>query len=389
MRVAQGLTALETAAGGPVGWVRMVSEAPAKAAPAPWAALKGVLRRALLDPPCRVAFSGGRDSSLLLAAAVHAAREEGLPAPVPVILRFPGVPSSAEGEWQELVLRALGVDDALHVELDAELDLLGAAAAPLLREHGPYFPPNAHSMLPLIAARPGLHGGTLVVGFGGDEVLGAHRWHAVTELAARRRRPSRSDPARLALATLPRRARGLLHQAGTAFDADPWLQPRAARRLALRELTVPDEPVPFDRAVLQTAQRRNVRVGMATFGAFAASAGVSLHVPLADPVFVHAFARAGGRTGFGGRAGGMRAVAAGILPDALLARRDKATFTGAFYGPRSLAFAREWSGQGLDGRIVDPEAVRRSWLADRPAYRSAMLLQAAWLHEQGSAARAG
>ena len=50
-----------------------------------------VLLRSLQRPPCVVAFSGGRDSAGLLAAATRAARRHGLPLPIPATYRFPGV----------------------------------------------------------------------------------------------------------------------------------------------------------------------------------------------------------------------------------------------------------------------------------------------------------
>jgi asparagine synthase (glutamine-hydrolysing) len=41
------------------------------------AALEAVMVRALHRPPCVVSFSGGRDSSAVLALATHVARREG------------------------------------------------------------------------------------------------------------------------------------------------------------------------------------------------------------------------------------------------------------------------------------------------------------------------
>ena len=51
---------------------------------APRAALDQAILSGLQRAPCVVSFSGGRDSSLVLAAAVDAARRHGLPLPVPV-----------------------------------------------------------------------------------------------------------------------------------------------------------------------------------------------------------------------------------------------------------------------------------------------------------------
>ena len=72
----------------------------------PSAALERAVLPALLRPPCVVSFSGGRDSSLVLAAAVAVARSEGLAAPIPITVRFPASAESDEQEWQERVVRS-------------------------------------------------------------------------------------------------------------------------------------------------------------------------------------------------------------------------------------------------------------------------------------------
>ena len=59
----------------------------------PLAALEEAILPALRRPPCLVSFSGGRDSSCVLAAATRAARREGLQPPVPVTLRVSNAPS--------------------------------------------------------------------------------------------------------------------------------------------------------------------------------------------------------------------------------------------------------------------------------------------------------
>jgi asparagine synthetase B (glutamine-hydrolysing) len=61
--------------------------------------LERVLVRSLQRPPCLVAFSGGRDSAGVLAAASHAARRHGLPLPIPATYRFPGAAEVDESEW--------------------------------------------------------------------------------------------------------------------------------------------------------------------------------------------------------------------------------------------------------------------------------------------------
>jgi tRNA(Ile)-lysidine synthase TilS/MesJ len=54
----------------------------------PASALRAIARSVLATPPCVVAFSGGRDSSALLALLVDEARRAGLPEPVAVTARW-------------------------------------------------------------------------------------------------------------------------------------------------------------------------------------------------------------------------------------------------------------------------------------------------------------
>ncbi len=55
----------------------------------PLAALERAILPALLRPPCVMSFTGGRGSSLVLAAAVQLARSEGLELPVPATIQVP------------------------------------------------------------------------------------------------------------------------------------------------------------------------------------------------------------------------------------------------------------------------------------------------------------
>src|SRR2546421_508967 len=102
----------------------------------PLEALGEAIRPALLRPPCLVTFSGGRDSSSVLAVATHLARREGLPLPIPATNIFPEVGSSDESVWQEQVIRALELDDWIRLEHIDELDCVGPVAARILKRHG-------------------------------------------------------------------------------------------------------------------------------------------------------------------------------------------------------------------------------------------------------------
>ena len=119
-------------------------------------------------------------------------------------------------------------------------------------------------------------------------------------------------------------------------------------------------------------------------GRITAAVGARFHAPLVDPWFAASLAAAGGWRGFGGRTATLRALFSELLPDDVLARRHKATFNGAFFTGKARRFAGEWSGRGLDEAVVDPDALRRAWSTPAGDYRSAMLLQIAWLHDQGA-----
>lgn len=83
------LTPLEIATGVVLGSDEAAPQLPAIPSDLdPLAAFEDVVRGALRRPPCVVTFSGGRDSSAVLAVAARIARDERLPAPVAVTLRF-------------------------------------------------------------------------------------------------------------------------------------------------------------------------------------------------------------------------------------------------------------------------------------------------------------
>ncbi len=328
-----------------------------------------------------IAFSGGRDSALLLAAAVGVARSRELEPPLALTLCYPRAPESEESAWQAKVLGHLAAQAAWQrIELSNELDLIGPVATPyLLDARAPLFPPNAHSVAPL-AERA--RGGTLVMGIGGDELLLPQRWQSLNDLLAGERPPELRDVRRLAAALLPARVRGWLDAA--RFDAGselPWLRPEGRRRLRRLLAETPDMPVRFDRALVQVARARYLALGLATIARIARAHGARLSAPLLDQRFVTALARSRGRRGWPSRTAAMRALASDLLPDEVLARRSKASFGGAFFTDTTRAFAARWSGRGLDDSIVDPEVLRTIWLGPSPDYRTGMLLQAAWLHD--------
>jgi asparagine synthetase B (glutamine-hydrolysing) len=224
-------------------------------------------------------------------------------------------------------------------------------------------------------------GGTLLVGLGGDELFGGHRWTRLNDTLARRRPPAARDVARAAVAALPGSLRGRL-LVGRLGIPPAWLRPAAARRFREALRAEANEPVRFDRAVRRAARVRKPVVAHRSLELLG-DASTYVAAPLLAPAFVCALARAGGARGFGDRAAVLRAVAGDVLPDAVLDRRAKAHFGTVFFGEETRRFAESWSGEGVDESLVDPAALRREWLRTSPDFRSALLLQVAWLADRG------
>src|SRR5215471_5458274 len=135
------MSALEIAAGFPLpGGPSLPGLIPSEVQPR--VAFAESMVAALSRPPCVVSFSGGRDSSLVLALAVDVARREGLSLPVPVTVRTAGDADAEELSWQESVVRHLGLDDWDRVAIGEELECIGTEAGQILLRHGVLWPAN-------------------------------------------------------------------------------------------------------------------------------------------------------------------------------------------------------------------------------------------------------
>ena len=262
------------------------SRAPLRPRPVALAELSGVLEQALVPAlqraPCVVAFSGGRDSAGLLAAATRAARRHGLPLPIPASYRFPGIEDVDESAWQDSVVRHLDLEDWVRVEVTDELDLVGPVAGPVLRRFGPLWPPNSHFGGLLV---PYARGGTLVTGVGGDQLLEPDA-HPVARLLTRRRRPRRSDLRSVAAAMAPRAVR--VWRARRHVEPLPWLTPgaAAAHGRALAQETL--EPLWWGRSVTEDWWRSRGRLAMRASIAAACGDDVTVEHPFMDPAFLGA-----------------------------------------------------------------------------------------------------
>lgn len=352
-------------------------------------ALERSVRQALTSGPCFVSFSGGRDSSIVLAVATDVARRDGLPPPVPLTLRFHG-PESDEGRWQEQVVRHLGVGDWERIALD-DIDFVGPVAADILRRHGVLWPPNAHFHEPILARAAG---GSLLTGIDGDVLFGGWQWvplqpghgTAVRVMASCWGRYGRQA----AFGVLPDAARSIASR--MVFSCPPWANPAGWPEIARHRASAWElEPRHWGERVGWWQARRYLACGRWSLSQLAADHDVRLVHPFLDPTFLAALAAAGGRRGFGDRTAAVHRLFGDLLPAAVLARSDKATFDTAMWGEHSRAFIQHWNGGGVDEQLIDVPSLRREWEDPLPHFHTAMLLQTAWLAEdgrmQGSAAR--
>ena len=167
---------------------------------APRAELEAAILPALRRSPCLVSFSGGRDSSAVLAVAVAVARREGLQAPIPVTHRFPAAAGTDESAWQEKVITHLGLDDWLRVELSSELDAVGPVATSVMERHGLLWPCNTYFHDPIFEAASG---GAVLTGIGGDEAFMGSPWDRAVSVLQGRVRPVPRDILRVGFALAP------------------------------------------------------------------------------------------------------------------------------------------------------------------------------------------
>ncbi len=344
----------------------------------PRQALEEAIRPLLERTPCLVTLSGGRDSSAVLAVAVHVARREGLPLPVPISVRFDQAPGTSEPEWQELVVRHLQLQDWEILEVGDELDLVGPRATRLLLRHGVRHPAHACLFaLQLERAR----NGSLLTGLAGDTVFGSWRYWQLIDVLALRRRPTAHDLLLAGYGLSPGPLRRVA--AHSRIPSRPWLTPTASAYLRGR---VGDEAARAPRsfaAHLAVRQRaRSLQASVATMQILARDEEAVAFDPLCDPSFVVSLAHAGGRTGLGSRTAIMRMLFGDLLPEELISRSDKARFPFAYFRAPTREFARSWSGEGLPTELVDAERLRATWLELLPNGYSATALQQAWLVSQ-------
>jgi asparagine synthase (glutamine-hydrolysing) len=339
------------------------------------AALEAVIAGRLTREPCVVSFSGGRDSSAVLAVATDVARRQGLALPIPVTFRFPDVPLADESDWQERIIGHLGLKAWERIDLTTELDLLGEIARDCLTTHGVAWPPNAYLHVPIFRAA---RHGTVLTGLDGDGLFGDWKWCHAQAVLHRKVQAGWRDTARVGLAFSPQVVRRAVLGRRPPFIPD-WLSP-ALQREVLTTLIgrSASEPRRWDRRVGWHARSRALYLAQRNLELIGATDDVEVAHPLLDPEFLGALALEGGAAGFGDRTSAMRHLVGDLLPAALVERRTKAVFGGAVWREEAHAFARSWDGTGLEPG-VDPDRLRAAWVAEHPVFHSWTLLHAAWL----------
>lgn len=337
--------------------------------------LEAIALEALAEPPCHVLFSGGLDSSLVLAATVTAARRHGLPDPVPLTAVYPDHPDTREDEWQRMVIDRYGLGEWRKVDNTAGADLLGDIAVAALRRHGHYWPSLGYPMSGY-AAEAG--GGTLMSGSGGDELFATWPFRRPRASELRAVRPRRNLLKWSAYGALPLAARRSVVRSRTRLTLS-WLTPEGARRLDARRRADESGARTFAAEVEHYLGSRYHECITLLLRTLASEHGARLVEPLNDPRFVRAVARAAPRSGFARRSEAIATLFGHLLPAALIERRTKASFGGPVWGPRARAFAEAWDGTGVDPALVDRERLRAAWLGERPDARAATALHLAWL----------
>lgn len=358
------------------GWVNGYDPVPLPdVTSSPRVVLDELLATHLSTSPCLVAFSGGRDSSVLLAAAVAVARREGLALPVPVTLSYPKVRDTDETAWQDRVLAHLGVRDRIVLTVHDEHDPLGPVAEPVLRRHGVLWPPN---FAPTVRMMSMARGGTLLTGEGGDETFGLTRVTPLTKIV----KSAGRVPAavyRDALRSLQPRAVRRRRLLADRYRR-PWLHPEVEAALAERDAAdLSAYTLHAGHNTWQFATRRTARISYDTMRALGVEQNVTYVQAFAEHAVVASVARAGGFWGWTGRTATMRGLFGELLPREVLERRTKAHFVKAVFRTHTRMFARRWTGQGVDPDLVNIEALRDNWLSDKPHAPTMALLQQAWL----------
>ena len=348
----------------------------------PRAAFEAAIAPMLERSPCMVSFSGGRDSSAVLAVAASIARREGLPLPIPITHRLPSAADTQESEWQEQVIDHLGLEEWVRIDAAADLDCVGPVATATLRRHGLLWPCNAYFHAPIFDAAAG---GAVVTGVGGDEAFATSSWARPLAVLRGRARPVPRDVLRIGFALSPQRVKRSVMRRMLP-ELCPWLRP-AARREIERSVAAEaaSEPLRWRRRYRELASSGYIGVSLNSLAVLGADQWVELAHPFQDPRFLAALAALPRARRPVSRTAAMEMLVGDLLPPALLGRSTKARFDDVFFREHSRALVASWDGEGIDEEIVDIDRLRAEWSSPAPAPHTFTLLQSVWLARAASA----
>jgi len=341
----------------------------------PRAAFEEAILPALDRSPLLVSFSGGRDSSAVLATAAFLARREGLPLPVPVTHRFPGA-NTRETEWQEQVIEHLGLQDWVRIDGAGDLDCVGPVAVKVLRRHGLLWPCNAYFHEPIFEAAAG---GAVLTGVGGDEAFSPSSWARAFSVLRGQARPGPRNLAHVAFAFSPRFVKRTAIRRWLP-EVCPWLRPAARAQIeAFVAGEAASEPLRWRRRYRELAASGYLEICLGSLGVLAAGHDVALAHPFHDARFLAALAALPRRRRPQSRTEAMRMLVGDLLPEPVLSRSTKARFDNVFWTEHARELVADWDGEGIDPSIVDIDRLRAEWASETPEAHTFTLLQSVWL----------
>jgi hypothetical protein len=306
---------------------------------------------------------------------------------VPLSLHF-GVPETRRDEdAQAAAIEALGLSDTWQrIDMKDRAELLGPLAREGLERHGLLFPANAYWVRPMAERLKEVAGDgqpTLLAGHGEAELHSYWPYGPLHQVFARDRRPGRRDLRLAAQAAVPHAVRTRRERRRYRAGSLPWLRPGVIDRLA--ELSEPVAWLRWDRTLTYLRSRRCESATQRGYQELARDTDVRVAFPRLDDRYLGALIKCGGAGGFGTREELTERLFGDVLPPVLKGRTDKTAYGKVFFGPETRGFAERWSGDGLPEQMVDPDVLRRLWTSERYDWRTAALLQVAWLNDHANA----
>jgi len=350
----------------------------------PRAAFEAAILPALRRSPCLVSFSGGRDSSAVLATATAIARRERLPLPVPITHRFPSATGTQETEWQEQVIDHLGLEEWIRIDAATDLDCVGPVATTVLRRHGLLWPCNAYLHEPIFEAAAG---GAVITGVGGDEAFSPSSWARAIQVMRGRARPGPRNLLHVGFALSPAvvKRTAIRHWLP---EICPWLRPAARRRIeAFVAAEAANEPLRWRTRYRHLADSGYMKVSLGSLAVLASAHDVELGHPFHDARFLAALAALPPARRPASRSEAMTMLVGDVLPPGLLSRSTKARFDEVFWTQYSRELVAGWQGEGVDPEIVDVDRLRAEWASPTPEAHTFTLLQSVWLTRARAAGR--